>query len=81
MGGTAVGALPSCGGPSSVLFSCGLPHMSLARWPRTISLCCSSCAARSAAGRVANVTKAQCRVAKICNSHKHTCQRCRGAII
>lgn len=40
--------------------------MSLARCPRTISLCCSSAAARSAASRVAKVTNAQCRVPMIC---------------
>ena len=50
------GSLASIG----ALFSCGLPHISLQRCPRSMSLCCSSSTARSAAGLAAYVTKAQC---------------------
>ena len=50
------GSLASIG----ALFSCGLPHISLQRCPRSMSLCCSSSTARSAAGLAAYVTNAQC---------------------
>ena len=54
-------------------FSCGLPHISLQRWPRSMSLCCSSSTARSAAGLAAYVTKAQCLFVITCT--KPDCQQ------
>ena len=65
------GSLPSMG----ALFSCGLPHMSLQRCPRTISLCCSSSTARSAAERSAYVTKAQCLFAITCTGERRVSKR------
>ena len=70
------GSLPSMG----ALFSCGLPHMSLQRCPRTISLCCSSSTARSAAERSAYVTKAQCLLAITCTWQRRVRMR-RGQLL
>ena len=65
-GGAPLGIMGSAGARRSC---CGLPHMSLHRWPRMISLCAISSAAVSAAPRCANVTNAQCRWPRICTCH------------
>lgn len=66
-GGGTLGIMGSMGGRRS---ACGLPHMSLQRCPRTISLCAISSAARSAAARDSNVTNAQWRCPRICACQK-----------
>ena len=68
------GSLASIG----ALFSCGLPHISLQRWPRSMSLCCSSSTARSAAGLAAYVTKAQCLFVITCTEpeRQQVCNMC-----
>ena len=69
------GSLASIG----ALFSCGLPHISLQRCPRSMSLCCSSSTARSAAGLAAYVTKAQCLFVITCT--EPDCQQVRTLCI